>query len=75
MVEYPPAEISFHAITGAPTPQTLRLPGQIKNKDVVVLVDRFGLNVEKDTPFKVVVANHEHVSCAGRVRGLTITIQ
>ncbi|GJZ53419.1 transposon ty3-G gag-pol polyprotein [Tanacetum coccineum] len=79
-VEDPLAKISFHAITGAPTPQTLRLPGQIKNKDVVVLVDggsthnfidqalvdRFRLTVEKDTPFKVVVANREHVSCAGR---------
>nr|GEX02761.1 transposon Ty3-G Gag-Pol polyprotein [Tanacetum cinerariifolium] len=89
VVEDSPAEISFHAITGAPMPQTLRLPGQIKNKDVVVLVDggnthnfidqalvdRFGLTVEKDTPFKVVVANREHVSCAGRVGGLTITIQ
>nr|GEU71565.1 transposon Ty3-G Gag-Pol polyprotein [Tanacetum cinerariifolium] len=53
---------------------------QIKKKDVVVLVnngstlnfidqalvDRFGLTVEKDTPFKVMVANREHVSCAGR---------
>ncbi|GJZ88094.1 transposon ty3-G gag-pol polyprotein [Tanacetum coccineum] len=83
------AEISFHAISGSITPQTLRLPGKIKNKEVVVLidggsthnfvdqalVDRFGLVVERDTPFKVVVANREHVSCTGRVRNLTITIQ
>jgi len=87
--EDPPAEISFHAITGALTPQTLRLPGQINNKGVVVLVDggsthnfidqalvgRLGLVMERDTPFKVVVANREQVSCAGRVRGLSITVQ
>ncbi|XP_076902006.1 uncharacterized protein LOC143556617 [Bidens hawaiensis] len=85
----PPAEISFHAITGTPTPQTLRLPKQIKNKDVVILVDggsthnfidqalvnRFGLTVDKDTPFKVVIANSDHVSCLDRVHGLTLTIQ
>ncbi|GJU57552.1 transposon ty3-G gag-pol polyprotein [Tanacetum coccineum] len=75
------AEISFHAIFGSITPQTLRLPGKIKNKEVVVLidggsthnfvdqalVDRFGLVVEKDMPFKVVVTNREHVSCTGRL--------
>ncbi|GJV18918.1 transposon ty3-G gag-pol polyprotein [Tanacetum coccineum] len=33
------AEVSFHAITGTIHPQTLRLPGKIKNKDVVVLID------------------------------------
>nr|GFD33593.1 hypothetical protein [Tanacetum cinerariifolium] len=31
--------ISFHAISGTILPQTLRLPGRIQNKDVVVLVD------------------------------------
>ncbi|GJW86387.1 hypothetical protein Tco_0161727 [Tanacetum coccineum] len=30
------AEISFHAISGPITPQTLRFPGKIKNKEVVV---------------------------------------
>nr|GEU40478.1 transposon Ty3-G Gag-Pol polyprotein [Tanacetum cinerariifolium] len=33
------AEVSFHAITGTIHPQTLRMPGKIKNKDVVVLID------------------------------------
>ncbi|GKD53695.1 transposon ty3-G gag-pol polyprotein [Tanacetum coccineum] len=82
-------EISFHAISGSINPQTLRLPGKINNKEVVVLidggsthnfvdqalVDRFGLVVEKDTPLKVVVGNREHVTCTGRVRALTIVIQ
>ncbi|GKA99787.1 transposon ty3-G gag-pol polyprotein [Tanacetum coccineum] len=82
-------EISFHAISGSINPQTLRLPGKINNKEVVVLidggsthnfvdqalVDRLGLVVEKDTPLKVVVGNREHVTCTGRVRALTIVIQ
>nr|GFA50346.1 transposon Ty3-G Gag-Pol polyprotein [Tanacetum cinerariifolium] len=65
----PPAEISFHAISGAILPQTLRLPGRIQNKDVVVLVDegsthnfidqawgdRIGLIVAHDVHFEVVV--------------------
>lgn len=33
------AEISFHAISGTILPQTLRLPGKIGNKNVVVLID------------------------------------
>nr|GEU90614.1 hypothetical protein [Tanacetum cinerariifolium] len=32
-------EISFHAISETKLPQTLRLPGRIQNKDVVVLMD------------------------------------
>ncbi|XP_076897827.1 uncharacterized protein LOC143551249 [Bidens hawaiensis] len=39
------------------------------------LVDHFGLTVEQDTPFKVVVAYREQVSCAGRVRGFSIKVQ
>nr|GEY27471.1 Ty3/gypsy retrotransposon protein [Tanacetum cinerariifolium] len=87
--EGPHAEISFHAISGSINPQTLRLPGRIKNKDVVVLVDggsthnfidqalvdRFGLTVERDVALRVMVANREHVSCIGRVRNLEIAIQ
>ncbi|GJY69458.1 transposon ty3-G gag-pol polyprotein [Tanacetum coccineum] len=83
------AEISFHAISGSINPQTLRLPGKIKNKEVVVLIDggrtynfidqaladRFGLVVETDTPFQVVGGNREHVTCTGRMHNLTIVIQ
>nr|GEY86145.1 transposon Ty3-G Gag-Pol polyprotein [Tanacetum cinerariifolium] len=35
----PQAEVFFHAITCTIHPQMLRLPGKIKNKDVVVLID------------------------------------
>lgn len=33
------AEISFHAISGSFLPQTLRLPGRLNNKNVVILID------------------------------------
>ncbi|KAJ0482832.1 putative nucleotidyltransferase, Ribonuclease H [Helianthus annuus] len=83
------AEISFHAISGTILPQTLRLSGRIKNKDVVVLVDggsthnfidkalvdRLGLIVNHDVKFEVVVANCEKLVCTGRVKNLSILIQ
>ncbi|GKE03848.1 putative unclassified retrotransposon protein, partial [Tanacetum coccineum] len=92
MVQQPdetPAEISFHAISGTILPQTLRFPGRIQNKDVVVLVDggsthnfidqawgdRFGLTVVHDVHFEVVVGNREKMVCTGRVKDLTIVIQ
>ncbi|XP_035843990.1 uncharacterized protein LOC118490448 [Helianthus annuus] len=72
------AEVSFHAITG-----------KIKNKDVVVLidggsthnfidqslVDRFGLIIDREVTFEVVVGNREKVLCPGRVNGLSLLIQ
>ncbi|GJW92902.1 transposon ty3-G gag-pol polyprotein [Tanacetum coccineum] len=92
MVQQPdetPAEISFHAISGTILPQTLRLPGRIQNKDVVVLVDggstpliefrsmgdRFGLIISHDVHFEVVVGNRKKMVCTGRVKDLTIVIQ
>ena len=83
------AEISFHAISGTILPETLRLPGKIHNKDVVVLIDggsthnfieqslveRFGLTVDNGVKLEVVVANRDKLACVGRVRGLTIIIQ
>ncbi|KAF5761352.1 putative retrotransposon gag domain, aspartic peptidase domain superfamily [Helianthus annuus] len=82
----PQAEISFIAVSGTILPQTLRLSGRIKNKDVVVLVDggsthnfisqtlvdQLGLTIEKDVNFEVLVANEDTLVCAGRVRNLTI---
>jgi hypothetical protein len=32
-------EISFHAITGTEHPQTIRVLGKLKNKNVTVLID------------------------------------
>ncbi|GKB97903.1 transposon ty3-G gag-pol polyprotein [Tanacetum coccineum] len=51
----PQAEVSFHAITGTIHPQTLRLPGKIKNKDVVVLIDGGSTHNFIDQPIVVVL--------------------
>nr|GEV27144.1 transposon Ty3-G Gag-Pol polyprotein [Tanacetum cinerariifolium] len=69
----PQAEVSFHAITCTIHPQTLRLPGKIKNKDVAVLIDggtthyfidqalvnRFGLIIDLEITLEVIVGNRE----------------
>nr|GEZ22140.1 transposon Ty3-G Gag-Pol polyprotein [Tanacetum cinerariifolium] len=82
-------EISFHAISGAILPQTLRLPGRIQNKDVVVLLDggsthnfvdqelvnHLGLQVDPTVNFSVVVANREKLACTGRVQNLSLIVQ
>nr|GEZ26040.1 Ty3/gypsy retrotransposon protein [Tanacetum cinerariifolium] len=80
------SEISFHAISGTILPQTLRLPGGIQNKDIVVLVNdgsthnfmdqelvnRLGLQVDPTVNFSVVVANREKLACTVRVRNLSL---
>lgn len=72
-------EISFHAIAGTEHPQTIRVLGKLKNKDVIVLIDgdsthnfidqsivsKFSLPVTKDKKFQVMVANHEKIDCVG----------
>ncbi|KAA8549572.1 hypothetical protein F0562_001410 [Nyssa sinensis] len=82
-------EISFHAIAGAEHPQTLRVWGRLKNKNLMVLIDggsthnfidqatasRFGLYITRNKKFQVVVANQEKIECVGQCQGLTLTIQ
>ncbi|XP_034693910.1 uncharacterized protein LOC117920466 [Vitis riparia] len=82
-------EISFHAIAGTEHPQTIRVLGKLKNKNVMVLIDggsthnfidhaivsKFGLPVIRDKKFEVMVANREKIECTGQCRGLTLTIQ
>lgn len=82
-------EISLHAIAGTNHPQTIRLIGKMGNKEITVLVDggsthnfidqsvaaKFGLPVERDQNFQVMVANGEKIKCAGRCLGLTILVQ
>ena len=82
-------EISFHAIAGTEHPQTRRVLGKLKNKNVMVLIDgdsthnfidhaivsKFGLPVIRDKKFEVMVANREKIECIGQCRGLTLTIQ
>ena len=82
-------EISFHAIAGTEHPQTIRVLGKLKNKNVMVLIDggsthnfidhtivsKFGLPVIRDKKFEVMVANREKIECTRQCRGLTLTIQ
>jgi len=82
-------EISFHAITGAEHPQTIRVLGKLQNKSLIVLIDggsthnfidqaiatRFGLPIVKDRKLQVVVANRERVECAGHCQGIMLSIQ
>nr|TKR58079.1 hypothetical protein D5086_0000328630 [Populus alba] len=82
-------EISFHAITGTEHPQTLRVPGKLKSKNVTVLIDggsthnfidqalvsRFGLLVTQGKQLQVMVANREKIKCAGQCQALTLIIQ
>ncbi|XP_034684112.1 uncharacterized protein LOC117913267 [Vitis riparia] len=82
-------EISFHVITRSEHPQTLRVLGRLKNKDLTVLIDggsthnfiyqtvvsRFGLPVVREKKLQVIVANQERIECMGQCPGLMLTIQ
>lgn len=82
-------EISFHAISGAQHPQTLRVMGKLNNKNIPVLIDggsthnfidqalvkRFGLPSVRANRLQVMVANGENIECCGQCPALTIQIQ
>jgi len=82
-------EISFHAMTGTDHPQTVRFIGQLRNKKVMLLVDggsthnfidetivsKFGLPVNCEKKFQVIVANREKINCVGQCLALTINIE
>ncbi|KAH9699581.1 hypothetical protein KPL71_024420 [Citrus sinensis] len=82
-------EVSFHAIAGTTHPQTIRVQGKLKNKDVTVLIDggsthnfidqaivsKFRLPVVCDKKLQVMVANREQIECAGQCQRLTLTVQ
>ena len=82
-------EISFHAMAGTEHPQTLRVSGKLKNKEVIVLIDggrthnfidqsivsKFGLPVVRDKKLQVMVANREKIECIGQCQALTLIIQ
>ncbi|KAL5785695.1 hypothetical protein ACOSQ2_008087 [Xanthoceras sorbifolium] len=82
-------KISFHAIAGTTHPQTIRLQGRKKGKEVTILVDggsthnfvdqslfnKFGLTVNHDHTFQVMVANREKIESLGRCLALTLEIQ
>jgi hypothetical protein len=73
--------ISLHAITGLPTPRTMRVQGMLGNHQITMLMDsgsthnflnsrlakRHGLQ-----PTKVTVANGEKLECKGLCHGLLL---
>ena len=82
-------EISFHAIAGTEHPQTIRVPGRLKGRDVTVLIDggsthnfidqslvlNCGLHVLRDKKFQVMVANRDKIECEGMCLALPLVIQ
>lgn len=73
-------EISFHAIAETNHPQTIRVMGRLKNKNITALIDggsthnfidqaivtKYGLPVIRDKKFQLMVANREKIECAGQ---------
>ena len=82
-------EISFHAIAGTEHPQTIRVPGRLKGRDAIVLIDggsthnfidqslilNCGLHVLRDKKFQVMVANRDKIECEGMCLALPLVIQ
>lgn len=82
-------EVSFHAIAGTEHPQTIRVKGKLKNQEMMVLIDggsthnfidqtvvtKFGIPVERNHRFHVMVANKERIECAGQCHALSLQIQ
>ena len=80
-------EISFHAIAGTEHPQTIRVPGRLKGRDVTVLIDggsthnfvdqslvlNYGLPVLRDKKFQVMAANRDKIECEGMCLALDTT--
>ena len=72
-------EISFHLMVGTNHPQTIRVVGKLKNKNVFILIDessthnfidqaivtKYGLPVIQNQKFQVTVANQEKIECIG----------
>ena len=72
-------KISFHEITGTNHPQTIWVLGQLKNKNITVLIDdgnthnfidqaivtEYKLPKIQDKKFQVMVANREKIECVG----------
>jgi hypothetical protein len=82
-------EISLHAISGVPTPQTMRIPGTIKEARVILLADtgsthnflniklaeKLGLVPNKHTTFEVMVANGERLSSRGKCSAVPVLLE
>lgn len=82
-------EITFYALTGWTTPQTMRVMVRIEPYEIVVLIDSgsthnfistglanlLQLPIEPTTAFSVRVANGEKLTCQGKFEKVQILIQ
>jgi len=81
--------ISLHALTGTPSPQTMRVRGALEKIGVIVLMDsgsthnflnpqiaqRLGLRPTHAGKMVVTVANGEKINCAGVCAGVLLWLQ
>jgi len=79
-------EISLNAITGTPTPKTMRLIGVLKNQQVIILIDSgsthnfldsklaalLGLMPKNEEVIRVKVANGQEIVSSGRNDGVPL---
>ncbi len=87
--EFEIPEISLHAISGVPNPQTMRISGMIKEARVILLADtgsthnflnsklaeKLGLVPDKHTAFEVMVANGERLSSKGKCSAVLVLLE
>lgn len=83
------ARITLHSLSGHLAPKTLRLLGQIKNHQLVILVDggsnhnfiqqplvrELGLTTRTTFPLRIMLENCQHLQCDLLCQAVTITIQ
>ncbi|KAL5733878.1 hypothetical protein ACOSP7_031739 [Xanthoceras sorbifolium] len=76
-------------MSGTSHPETIRVVGRMKNKDVIVFIDggsthnfidhstttKLALPIVSDKTFQVMVGNGEQIECKGRSLGLILVIQ
>ncbi|KAL5767982.1 hypothetical protein ACOSP7_014564 [Xanthoceras sorbifolium] len=81
--------MSFHALAGTNHPQTFRVLGKLRTKELVILIDgrsslnfidqsvvsKFGFPVVRDQTLQVMVGNKEKITCTGRCLGLTLMVR
>ncbi|KAL5750258.1 hypothetical protein ACOSP7_024861 [Xanthoceras sorbifolium] len=72
-------EISFHAMSGTTHPQTFRVNGRVKNKEIIILIDGGSTHNFVDqavvTKFGLPIVNDRTFQCTWQCLGLSLTIQ
>lgn len=83
------SRVSLHAMDRTNHPQTIRLLGKVKGRDVTILIGsgsthnfvdqklakQCGFVISKDKKLKVMVANREQIMCKGMCEGVCFLVQ